>query len=439
MCTNDLAVSLSQVVTRCMLPRRARVRTSLPGDVLQNVSEYLDTLDALLSCRAVSQQWHSAVADALGFINDRCWTAINVSASTSPHCSEKSSTALIHHFTKTTATKVICCAVACLAPRLENLVLAFSAKTMSAIERFHNEMLSVRTLRLYSVELAFETVQGVERLPNLERLEIAWNRKLESVTSLSACRHLKELVLLFTAVNSDGLAGLNKIPTLELIDLTGSSKLEDVNALRGCPMLKTLKLSECTRLTDLGGLLSCPRLLSVDLARASVRDGVSDSTTQQLAAVPSLQRINFGFCKTIGDLRPLCSLRDLRFLCLSDTNSDQSVLAGLQALTGLQELSLAYCKRIVDVSTLGALRSLRVLNLHATGVTHEGIRGLTGLPLLEVLDLGSCKSLTDVSALQACRALKELILVGSGVTRDSVSLSHIPVVRYTAVQGQPTA
>jgi hypothetical protein len=47
---------------------------SIPLDVVQNIAEYSGCVADLLSIRGVSKGWHSAVSDAVGFLNGRCWT-----------------------------------------------------------------------------------------------------------------------------------------------------------------------------------------------------------------------------------------------------------------------------------------------------------------------------------------------------------------------------
>jgi hypothetical protein len=47
--------------------------TRLPNDVVQNVVEYLDTVQAMSQSRLVTVGWRTATAYAVGFLNGRCW------------------------------------------------------------------------------------------------------------------------------------------------------------------------------------------------------------------------------------------------------------------------------------------------------------------------------------------------------------------------------
>jgi hypothetical protein len=84
-------------------------RSWIPADLVQNTAEYLGRVAGFLSFRGVSITWQGAVSDAVGFLNGRCWTELNIR-----------STLFVTHCLDDRAA-VERCALLCLGPRLETL------------------------------------------------------------------------------------------------------------------------------------------------------------------------------------------------------------------------------------------------------------------------------------------------------------------------------
>jgi hypothetical protein len=57
---------------------RSSKKRWIPADLVQNTAEYLARVAGFLSFRGVSITWQGAVSDAVGFLNGRCWTRLNI-------------------------------------------------------------------------------------------------------------------------------------------------------------------------------------------------------------------------------------------------------------------------------------------------------------------------------------------------------------------------
>jgi hypothetical protein len=44
---------------------------------VQNAVEYMVRIKDFLACRGVSKAWRAAVSDAVGYLNDKCWTELD--------------------------------------------------------------------------------------------------------------------------------------------------------------------------------------------------------------------------------------------------------------------------------------------------------------------------------------------------------------------------
>jgi hypothetical protein len=79
---------------------------------VQNTAEYLGRVASLLSFRGVSTEWQSAVSDAVGFLNGRCWNRFELNEFEGP---------LWTSLRVDDPIVVARCAVLCLRSRLETV------------------------------------------------------------------------------------------------------------------------------------------------------------------------------------------------------------------------------------------------------------------------------------------------------------------------------
>jgi hypothetical protein len=75
-----------------------------------------------------------------------------------------------------------------------------------------------RSTALEFRDLDNASLQGLEEIPSLERLDLSGTR-VGDVRSLAGCRALKELKLTLSRVTDVGIIGLERIATLEVLDL----------------------------------------------------------------------------------------------------------------------------------------------------------------------------------------------------------------------------
>jgi hypothetical protein len=92
--------------------REQRHRSHIPTDPVQNAVEYLVRIKDFLACRGVSKAWRAAVSDAVGYLNDKCWTELDGTDADGP---------LRRRFRLDGDHASFRCAMLCLRPRLKAL------------------------------------------------------------------------------------------------------------------------------------------------------------------------------------------------------------------------------------------------------------------------------------------------------------------------------
>jgi hypothetical protein len=92
--------------------RGQRHHSHIPTDPVQNAVEYLVRIKDFLACRGVSKAWRAAVSDAVGYLNDKCWTELDGTDADGP---------LRRRFRLDSDHAGFRCAMLCLRPRLKAL------------------------------------------------------------------------------------------------------------------------------------------------------------------------------------------------------------------------------------------------------------------------------------------------------------------------------
>jgi Leucine-rich repeat (LRR) protein len=279
------------------------------------------------------------------------------------------------------------------------------------------------------------SLQGLEELPSLERLDLSQTRVCD-VGSLTGCRALRELRLAGSSVTTIGIIGLERIPTLEVLNLAGCRHITSVASLRHCTALRELIL-DGTSVTDAGiaglerivaltklSLVYCDFITSVSSLRysPSLRELNISNTKVTAAGTTGLDEISTLQCLKAFDCGPPDASTLRRCLSLREVDLSRSedvtdaVLAALADLSRLETLSLSYCLRLRDVGALARSVSLRELRLSFSAVCDAGIAGLERIPSLTLLRLASCRSITNVTHLFRSKSLRRLVLSESSVT-----------------------
>jgi Leucine-rich repeat (LRR) protein len=370
----------------------------IPADVVQNTAEYVGPAPSLLACHGVSTLWQSAVCDAVGFLNGRCWTALVVGPKNSwPY--EDVTTSLGMSLRCDDSATVSRCAAVCLWSRLEALTWS--------------ETQARGTATGLSLEWLFRRGHAFLSKLELDRVQI-------TTDVLTGYRGLTVLRLRGDYLKPTDLEVIARLPVLEVLDLS-QQPLSDLGGLRGgCVALKELTLCG-TLVTD-------------------------DSFLGLGAMLGRLVRLDVGECRyltTISNLAHHCTT--LRVLRMVKTTSGSSSLAGLEEVTTLAEIEITgpflidvtllrnWTRTVVllnlkgtfvsDVSCLRHSSVLRELWLTGTFVDDNGICGLDEIPTLELLDLGNTRVCTT-STLADSPALRDLNL-GFAPLRDISGLERI--------------
>jgi len=115
------------------------------------------------------------------------------------------------------------------------------------------------------------SLRPLERLRNLERLELHQAGNIKDLTPLARLPNLKTLVIL--NMEADDLSPLAKLPNLVELDLSFAKNVTDLKPLSRLVNLGILHMNSCEKMADLTPLSRLPKLWNLSLAGCSgVRD-----------------------------------------------------------------------------------------------------------------------------------------------------------------------
>jgi Leucine-rich repeat (LRR) protein len=434
-------------------------RQDILTDLVQNTAEYSGRVADLLSFRGVSTKWQSAVCDALGYLNGRCWTRFALG---------EHNGALWASLRVDDAILVARCAVLCLRPRLETVEwIDNNASFQLPLQLFGENNTTLTTLNLDAEKLLgsaqLRELRGLKQmrlrvpdpvvpivpivgaLATLEVLDLT-SHPVTDLKGLQGLVSLRALTLSSTLVTNEHFAGLeNVLAGLHTLDLSWCEELTMISNIAACVSLRQLNLA-WSGVEDLQGLERLVALETLDISSIPARDWCILRQCPQLAyltagaydyvlSTSEVQAMvdNAAHClvkwvaertseddeeaRVLTDVRPASFLRCtvLRELDLTDSDVDNSAIHVLAEIPALERLTL-YDNPVSDVRALAGCRAIRELLLGCTQVTNEGIVGLEQIVTLEKLDLVACTNLTAVTRLRYCAALRELNLGSASVT-----------------------
>jgi Leucine-rich repeat (LRR) protein len=242
------------------------------------------------------------------------------------------------------------------------------------------------------------SLQGLEEIPSLKQLDLSHTR-VTDVRSLAGCRALTELLLPCSMVDDVVIIGLERIPTLEVLILAYCTRITSVTSLRHCTALRELlldgtsvtdagiaglecistltelSLANCNLLTSVSSLRHSPSLRQLDISNT----GVTAAGTTGLDEIGTLQCLKADGSAQL-DSSTLRRCRSLREVDLRASNVTEAVLAALADVSTLETLSLSFCREVRDVSAIARSVSLRRLDLSGAAVCNTGIAGLELIP-----------------------------------------------------------
>lgn len=291
---------------------------------------------------------------------------------------------------------------------------------------------------------------------------------------LHNCKHLDWSCMdwsLFASLESlalDSRANLNKLAESagQLKNLNLWVDGQDGLNISAPPAWKNLKkfvlFGDKVNATDLALLLSnAPGLVSIDLAKASIKGALSapvnlpaleelilkgssisaNNLSALLAHAKSLKTLELSKCKNIKTdftFGPL-SLPKLEVLDLSQSSISSNNLEALLAHPSrLKILNLAYCDEIKEDFICGplSLPELEVLNLNHCDIIDEQLDILMAyVPKLKILDLTCCYDIVNNFSCGSLPALEELIYAERSNTTENIQglLDKAQGLRYLQV------
>ncbi|TVQ35758.1 MAG: hypothetical protein EA384_15660 [Spirochaetaceae bacterium] len=232
-----------------------------------------------------------------------------------------------------------------------------------------------RITRLDAEARGIVSLEGIERLANLEQLDLRGNR-IADLTPLAALARLRQLDLRDNGIvdlESANLARLAVLPRLRELSLRhnrGPSHPESPQ--------------DHQRISDLTVLAAFTGLESLDLRDNHIRD-----------------------------IRPLSGLHRLVRLDLRDNRLHDSDLSALSGLSRLEYLNLRH-SGISDLNGIEALRNLVYLNLHSNA-TIESVEPLSRLPRLQTLIVRNVPIGEQLEVFESLTALRRLNLRNCGI------------------------
>ena len=232
-----------------------------------------------------------------------------------------------------------------------------------------------RLTELDAAERGIESLEGVESMPNLIRIDLRGNRvsDLEPLAELSRLQSVTlcdNNIIDLNEVNLPALAQLPELRELNLRNNRGPShpetpdeheRISDLTALAAFTMLERLDLRD-NHIEDASPLAELERLRYLDL-----RDNrLGENEVSKLSRLSQLRHLDLRN-NNLRDLSGIAELSALRYLNLH-SNADIDSIVALVGLDELEELILRNVPIRDEVQVLAEFRSLRRLNVRNTGI-----------------------------------------------------------------------
>jgi hypothetical protein len=285
------------------------------------------------------------------------------------------------------------------APAVERPPVFAAASLVSHPEDL--ELLDDETTAVICSGIRSKDLDGLARLPNLQHLDLTGCENIvsRSLERISACKHLRTLILRGSRLKREGLEHLNQLPHLTCLhvydaDAFTDDMLEVIGFLGGIEDLTLAHhgTSEGAALTD-AGLRHLTRLVHLTHLRLLNIATITDQGLDHLRRRPRLEELSLAGCGkgiTNAGLQSVARLRELRRLDLSGLAEITD--AGFEPFTrlrALEHLTLRSVPRLTDgaLRRLQRLESLQRLDLTGCpGFTRAGVAALQEqLPACQVI------------------------------------------------------
>jgi hypothetical protein len=243
-----------------------RDKPPLLADLVQNTAEYASAdIADLMSLRGVSHEFENCVSDAVGFLNDRCWTAFEAREAA------LGATSLL--WVSRGSDEIIAtnrCALVCLRCRLETLRWHVGRFLPPGVH-LPLELFGDANTVLTALDVGAGCIDA-DKLRNLQGLKSLSAWLLRGAPCFGDLPALESLALLGAQSNLYFL--LRDCAALRELSLEASFIHSKVfTSLRGVlSRLVKLNLRECTGFTSVSGLVVCTSLRELNLSHSSVND-----------------------------------------------------------------------------------------------------------------------------------------------------------------------
>ena len=314
----------------------------------------------------------------------------------------------------------------------------FAKQNNTDINPSAEELHTIISMTSLTLEPFFMDAMPIERLTNLERLNIE-NTKIVDLTPLHGLHNLKYLNLKNTKVNNlTPIENLNNLIEIN-IQNTNVANLEPLHNMKNLIFVNAdkskvksdqvyklkLKVPNVTVIYQTDILTNWWNTLDQDWKEV-FRDIVemnANPTAEQLQAVANIERLDIDTRVVISNLEPLTKLMFLKRLKISDNHITD--LSPLSELTMLTELYIDG-NDVNDITPLAGITSLEVLSLDNTRVVDISVvENMTNLRVLNIANT----SIKNIKALAKCTSLEELNIANTNV-KTLAPVENIGSLRY---------
>jgi hypothetical protein len=212
---------------------------------------------------------------------------------------------------------------------------------------------ALRVLRLECLK----PLRGVETLAKLAQLEELWVDKLEGLDmrAFSACRGLRTVVV----GSSSNVRNLDSIPSLETLSLEGQT-CPPLAPLAKVPRLAHLSIGTNQTPQDLAIVGELRGLRSLSISCGSVGSPMHIQGTRMFSKLENLESLRCLGLLDDHDLKPLASLKRLRYVSFYGTFAEKAVSWLQNRLPGCKlDLTIGQPAPRVPEETFGLLTAFR--------------------------------------------------------------------------------
>lgn len=289
------------------------------------------------------------------------------------------------------------------------------------------EKLSGLTYLSFYFNINLSNLRGIEKLSNLQHLEISYNENLSSLSEIEKLNGLQHLVISFND-SIISLRGIEKLSGLQYLEISNNANLNSLSGIEKLSGLKHLVIYDNAKLNSLIGVEKLSGLKHLEIS-----GNVNLNCLNRTEKLSSLQHLKISNNDKLNSLRVIERLSSLQHLEISG-NAKFSSLNGIEKLSSLQDLDIYSNQNLNSLSGINKLSSLQHLEIY-NNVNLNSFSGIDKLIGLQHLEVTGNDNLSSLNGIEKLRGLQHLEISGKDKLSSLSGIAKLDNLQHLEISG----